>query len=114
MNYKFKELLKARKTVYYGVNDGRQSEYGFTDWIERGPGNVTGRVRGLIADPDDPSHNTWYAGSVGGVWKTADGGQSWENLTADLPNLPPALWRWRHPIPTLFTWGIGEGKCGSA
>jgi photosystem II stability/assembly factor-like uncharacterized protein len=57
-------------------------------WMERGPGNVAGRARGLIVDPDDATGNTWFIGSVGGgVWKTTDAGGSWTNLTPDLPNL---------------------------
>ncbi len=55
---------------------------------ERGPGNVAGRTRAVIVDPDDASHNTWFAGSAsGGIWKTTNAGQSWTSLTNDLPNL---------------------------
>jgi len=58
------------------------------EFTERGPANVPGRTRGLIVDPDDASHNTWFAGGVGGgVWKTIDGGQSWMNKMESLPNL---------------------------
>ena len=31
--------------------------YNSLPWIERGPGNVAGRVRGLIVDLDDPTGN---------------------------------------------------------
>ncbi|MBN1950387.1 MAG: T9SS type A sorting domain-containing protein [Bacteroidales bacterium] len=55
-------------------------------WIQRGPNNVSGRTRGLIVDPDDPTFLTWYAGTAsGGVWKTTDGGDSWRCLSDDLP-----------------------------
>lgn len=57
-------------------------------WEERGPGNVGGRTRGLIIDPDDAAHNTWFAGAAtGGVWKTTDGGATWTCLTDEFPNL---------------------------
>ena len=57
-------------------------------WINRGPGNVAGRARGILVDPDDPSNSTWYFGSVGGgVWKTTDAGASWTDLTEDFPVL---------------------------
>lgn len=63
-------------------------KYNRLPWIERGPGNVSGRVRGLIVDPDDPSGNTWFIGSVGGgIWKTTDAGNSWIDLAPDLPYL---------------------------
>src|SRR5215472_1732034 len=55
-------------------------------WQPVGPGSVGGRTRGLVIRPDDP--NTMYAGSVsGGVWKTTDGGQSWNPLTDMLPSI---------------------------
>jgi len=44
-------------------------------WAERGPGNVGGRTRAILVDPDDPL-STWWAGSVsGGLWKTTDRGK---------------------------------------
>ncbi len=53
-------------------------------WVERGPGNVAGRCRGLLVDPIDPSGNTWFVGSVGGgVWWTGDAGANWIQLTTD-------------------------------
>ncbi|MYG45333.1 MAG: T9SS type A sorting domain-containing protein [Rhodothermaceae bacterium] len=58
------------------------------NWIERGPGNVGGRTRALIVDPDDPNRETIWAGSVsGGLWKTTDGGRSWQPQTDHLPSL---------------------------
>jgi hypothetical protein len=40
-------------------------------WEERGPTNVGGRTRTIMIDPNDPSKNTIWAGSVsGGLWKT--------------------------------------------
>lgn len=40
-------------------------------WTERGPLDVGGRTRALMIDPNDPSGQTIWAGSVaGGLWKT--------------------------------------------
>lgn len=51
-------------------------------WTFRGPGNLGGRLRGLVVDPSNI--NTLYAGSVsGGVWKTTNGGVSWSPLMDD-------------------------------
>jgi len=57
-------------------------------WVERGPGNVAGRARGIVVDPDDPDHDTWFIASVGGgVWKTTDAGANWQWMTPDFPVL---------------------------
>jgi len=72
----FNKALRAAKT--------RES----VNWIERGPGNVGGRTRALIVDPDDPDRETIWAGSVsGGLWKTTDGGLSWQAQTDHFPSL---------------------------
>ncbi len=59
-----------------------------TNFIERGPGNVGGRTRALIADPSDPNQQTFYAGSAsGGIWKTTNNGEDWNYISEDFPNL---------------------------
>jgi hypothetical protein len=41
------------------------------NWIERGPTNVGGRTRTIMIDPNDPTGETLWAGSVaGGLWYT--------------------------------------------
>ena len=38
-------------------------------WEERGPNNVGGRTRAIMWDPNDPTHQKLWAGSVsGGLW----------------------------------------------
>ena len=55
-------------------------------WVERGPGNVGGRTRPILVDPDDPDMNTWWAGSVGGgLWRTINGGYAWQYQSDDKP-----------------------------
>lgn len=79
-------------------------------WIERGPGNVAGRTRGLIVDPDDPDRQTWYAGSVGGgIWKTTNMGQSWFALTEDFPNLATTVLVMAESNHEIIYAGTGEG-----
>lgn len=80
MGYREKELSKVK--AFY--SNARTQNAG--EWIERGPGNVPGRTRTLVIDKTDTSLSTWFAGSVGGgIWKTTDKGQSWVNLTPNLP-----------------------------
>jgi photosystem II stability/assembly factor-like uncharacterized protein len=79
-------------------------------WTERGPANVPGRTRGLIVDPDDPTKNTWFAGSAGGgVWKTTNGGQNWNLLTPDLPNLATTVLGMAPSNHNTIYAGTGEG-----
>ena len=81
-NYQSIELEKAKRQSLNKI------QMTLLPWIERGPGNVSGRVRGLVVDPDDPAGNTWFIGSVGGgIWKTTDAGNSWIDLAPNLPNL---------------------------
>ena len=59
-------------------------------WINRGPGNVGGRTRAMMFDPNDPSDNTVFSGSVsGGLWKNSnisDANSTWERV-----NIPENL-----------------------
>ena len=80
------------------------------NWIERGPGNVSGRTRGIIVDPVDPTHKTWFAGSVsGGIWKTTNAGLNWSNQTASLPNLATTVLAQASSNPDIIYCGTGEG-----
>ncbi len=107
-NYRVTELLKARDVS--SAKGLRKIAAAPLNWIERGPGNVGGRTRALVVDPDDPDHNTWYAGSVGGgVWKTTDAGASWELLTPHLPNLATSTMAMAASNPDVIYVGTGEG-----
>jgi len=67
---------------------GKRSPRVDLPWQERGPGNVAGRARSIVVDPDDPSNSTWFIATVGGgVWKTSDAGATWIPLTEDFPVL---------------------------
>ena len=83
MNYKSVELEKAEQSAKISLKHTET-----LNWIQRGPANVGGRTRALIVDPDDPTHNTWFAGAVsGGVWKTTDGGATWQILSEEFTNI---------------------------
>lgn len=102
-NYRIIELEKARQKSLNKVNQNP------LPWVERGPGNVSGRVRGLIVDPDDPSGNTWFIGSVGGgIWKTTDAGGSWIDLAPDLPHLAASALAMAPSNHNIIYAGTGE------
>ncbi len=57
---------------------------GQVGWTWMGPGNIGGRVRGLLIHPTQP--DVMWAGAVaGGVWKTTDGGARWD-IVSDFPS----------------------------
>lgn len=63
----------------------RDAELGL-DWQQEGPGNIGGRIDVLTVDPTD--ENTIYAGATnGGIFKTTDGGASWNPIFDDQPYL---------------------------
>ncbi len=108
-NYRIKEYLKA-----FGVSDINSIKFRKTNstisWEERGPANVQGRTRAVVADPRDNTGSTWLIGSVGGgVWKTTDSGKHWQNLTEGLPNLSTSSLAICKNTPDIIYVGTGEG-----
>ncbi len=112
-NYRVKALLKAHNVKNIAEFSKKQSlnKAGNGEvFVERGPGNVSGRTRALVVDPDDPNFDTWYAGSVGGgVWKTIDAGQNWTQLTPDIGNLATSTIAQSASNPDVIYVGTGEG-----
>lgn len=48
----------------------------WASWTPLGPGNVGGRVHGILVDPSEPT--TMLLGSAGGgIWRTTNGGARW-------------------------------------
>ena len=49
------------------------------NWQEAGPNVVGGRTRAIAVDVGDPTGNTVIAGAAsGGIWKSTNGGASWD------------------------------------
>jgi hypothetical protein len=106
-NYQMKELSKS-KSQMKSLSKGAGIQQ--LTVVERGPGNVSGRTRGIIVDPDDPTRDTWFTGSVsGGIWKTTNAGTSWTNLTPDLPNLATSTLAMAESDHNIIYAGTGEG-----
>lgn len=100
-NHKTIELTKARQAAPTSAAQ--------LPWINRGPGNVPGRARGIVVDPGDPNYNTWYFGTVGGgVWKTTSAGATWRELTPNMPNLAASVIIQSPSNPNIMYVGTGE------
>jgi len=83
MNYKIRELNKSIQNL-----KSLKNKKATLNWVQRGPANVGGRTRAVIIDPDDATHQTWFASAAtGGIWKTTDGGTNWTHLSEIFSNL---------------------------
>lgn len=79
-------------------------------WVERGPGNISGRARVVRVDPSDPTHNTWFAATIGGgIWKTTNRGQTWVDKTPDLATLSTTTLAICESDPDVMYAGTGMG-----
>ncbi len=106
-NYMMRELNKAVDLREKSGADGILDDL---NWVERGPSNVGGRTRQIFIDIEDPTHSTWFCGSVsGGVWKTNDRGETWRNMTPDFPNLATCVLVQSPSHPNILYCGTGEG-----
>jgi hypothetical protein len=59
---------------------------GVLGWSWLGPGNIGGRTRALVIDPNAPEV-MYAAGVAGGIWKSVDGGASWNSVDDFMLNL---------------------------
>ena len=103
--YQTREFQRAQ-----GTKSSNHQRSAPLDWIERGPGNVGGRTRGIWVDPADSTAQTVFVGSAGGgIWKTEDAGNSWRNLTPNFPNLSTSTIAGSKNNPGILYAGTGEG-----
>ncbi|MBL8191803.1 MAG: hypothetical protein JNK38_27565, partial [Acidobacteria bacterium] len=83
-----------------------QSKLGTWTWL--GPGNIGGRTRTIVFNPQNPS--VMYAGGVsGGVWKSTDGGTSWIPISDLIANIPVSALALEPGNPNVIYAGTGEG-----
>ncbi len=71
-----------------------------------------GTIVGIAIDPADEqrlwiSRTTWDSSSNGGVYRTVDGGTTWQEITSDLPFRKPQLLRYNAETHTLWAGGAG-------
>lgn len=112
-NYAIKALQKAKLEMKAFSASAKTTATNAITWTERGPANVPGRTRALVVLPDDATHNTWLAGSVGGgIWKTTDGGTTWVEKTKDLPNIAFTSIALAESNTQVLYAGTGEGGLG--
>lgn len=112
----YEEILSYNKKANdLGLYDNSSRDIG--DWESRGPVEVQvssgynpgiGRITSLSVDVSDDSHI--IAGAVaGGVWKTTDGGISWNSLSDDFVNLNVYALAIAPSNPSIYYWGSSSG-----
>ncbi|MHC4233604.1 MAG: WD40/YVTN/BNR-like repeat-containing protein [Planctomycetota bacterium] len=81
---------------------------GVLGWTWLGPGNVGGRTRTIVIDPNSP--NIMYAAGVaGGVWKSTDAGASWNETDDTMLNLAVTTIAMDPTNSSILYAGTGEG-----
>jgi len=81
-------------------------------WTPLGPGNIGGRTRAILINPQDT--NIMYAAGVsGGVWKSTNAGQSWTPISDSIANITISTMVFEPGNPNVIYVGTGEGVYGS-
>ncbi len=112
------KLLDIRKQIIDERNSTRSVPGIATNpWIERGPGNVGGRTKAVMFDPNDPTHKRVFAGGVsGGLWANddiTDPSSEWYNV--GLPhNMAVSSITYDPNNPQNMFVGTGESYTGGA
>ncbi|MGF1671908.1 MAG: WD40/YVTN/BNR-like repeat-containing protein, partial [Balneolaceae bacterium] len=104
--------LQIPERQLYRAKGGATAEI---TWKEAGPNMVGGRTRAMALDRSDPTGNTIVAAGVsGGVWKSADAGNTWKLTTAPDQN-PSVTSLAQYPNnPNIWYYSAGERRGDSA
>jgi len=105
------KLIDIRKKISNRRNNKNYNSIFSNPWIERGPGNVGGRTKAVMFDPNDPAHKKVWAGAVsGGLWYNDDitnPNSSWQ-ITGLPHNLSVSSITVDPNNPQIFYVGTGE------
>ncbi len=78
------------------------------NWECLGPENQGGRMIAHAFDPFD-SEVFWVGAASGGLWKTSDGGDTWNAMTDQIPNMAIGAVAIKPQDPNIMLIGTGEG-----
>jgi len=69
-------LVKAKQHIQ---NMGSTRDAGLWEWEWLGPTNIGGRTRHILINPWNDAE-IWLSTENGGIWKSEDAGESWQNV----------------------------------
>jgi uncharacterized protein (TIGR03437 family) len=93
------------------ISEAAEQQDALGAWTPLGPGNIGGRTRAIVINPQNPNV-MFAAGVTGGVWKTVNAGQSWTPLSDLLPNITVSALAMDPKNPEVIYAGTGEGVTG--
>ncbi|MFO7614704.1 MAG: hypothetical protein R6W71_08715 [Bacteroidales bacterium] len=98
--------------VFYSVDrDKHEPKQAPNDWFFRGPLNIGGRISAVAMHPENPQ--LIYVGAAsGGIFKTVDGGGSWEPVFDDALSLSIGDIKLAPSDPSIIYVGTGEANAG--
>ncbi|TYP71544.1 WD40/YVTN/BNR-like repeat-containing protein [Aquimarina intermedia] len=101
-------MTEHQKALKKAANNTLRSSVSNVTWKERGPVNVPGRIRRVVAAPNNSDR--WYIGTVGGgIWVTDDAGNTFKNLTDyKIPSLSTSTIAISQVCPETVYVGTGE------
>ncbi|MCL5031511.1 MAG: T9SS type A sorting domain-containing protein [Bacteroidetes bacterium] len=103
------EYAKTLPTVEEVPMEKGMEKVQSSTWTSLGPSNVGGRTRALAVDVSN--ENVILAGGVsGGMWRSSDGGQSWNKTTGSdqMQNVSCITQDTRQGHTNIFYYGTGE------
>jgi photosystem II stability/assembly factor-like uncharacterized protein len=110
------EVTASGTVLAAGKNLWRSGDHGRT-WkaVTSFPTTEAPVVVGIALDPADEqrlwiSRTTWLAGGQGGIYRSCDGGASWQDITGDSPYRKPLILRYNPATRTLWAGGAGLYK----
>src|SRR3989442_11948403 len=78
-------------------------------WRSLGPTNVSGRLTSIAVDPRDPQR-LFVGAAAGGVWRSKDGGRTWETSWDKLASLNIGSLAIDSQRPDIIYCGTGEAN----
>ncbi len=113
--YLFNLITTADGTVYAGGKQLYRSRDQGKTWQTITQLKESRSIVGIEVHPDDPqtlwiSANVWSYNAVGAIYKSTDGGTTWNDMTGDIPFNNPQLLRYNPRTRELWAGFVGLFK----